>query len=60
MKKENPIYSKDDLCYALECAAEFLDCEEWPENDGGKQQAAYKEAAKIIRKISKSIYRKPD
>lgn len=45
------IYSDSDLDYAFEQAIDFLECEEWPQNDGGAQVEAYREAAKQIRKI---------
>lgn len=41
-----------DLVYALENAAEFLDNEEWPDDDGGKQEAANREAARRIRAMA--------
>lgn len=41
-----------DLVYALENAAEFLETEQWPEDDGGKQHAANDYAAKLIRKLA--------
>lgn len=40
----------DDLMYAYEQAADFLDAEEWPEDDGGAQVAAYREVAKRLRR----------
>ena len=40
----------DDIAYAYECAAEFLEAEEWPEEDGGAQVAAYREVAKRLRR----------
>ena len=57
-KKPEPIFSSDDLAYAFECAADFLEAEEWPENDGGKQVAAYREAAKRVRKQADYYRRK--
>lgn len=53
--KPKPIYEPNDLLFAIDAAAEFLDMEEWPEQDGGKQVAAYREAAKLIRKMGKRI-----
>jgi len=55
MAKNKPKFSTDDLAFAFECAAEFLEAEEWPENDGGAQVAAYREAAKRIRKTAKKL-----
>jgi hypothetical protein len=57
-KKPKPIYTTSDLAYAFECAANFLDAEEWPENDGGVQVAAYREAAKRIRRQAERYYKK--
>lgn len=48
----------DDLAYAFECAADFLEAEEWPEDDGGKQVAAYREAAKRVRRQADHYRRK--
>lgn len=42
-------FTADDLEFALENAAGFLEAEEWPELDGGAQVAANQEAAKRIR-----------
>ncbi len=47
----------DDLAYAFDCAADFLEQEEWPENDGGVQVAAYREAARRIRRIAARVGR---
>jgi len=55
MKKKPQIWTNDDLAYALEQAAEFLDMEEWPTNDGGAQVAAYREAARRIRRMADRI-----
>lgn len=44
-----------DLIYALQNAAEFLELEEWPDDDNGAQEAANREAAKRIRKMAKRI-----
>lgn len=40
----------DDIAYAYECAADFLEAEEWPEDDGGATIAAYREVAKRLRR----------
>ena len=48
-------WTYDDLHWALEYAADMLDTEEWPEDDGGKQVAAYREAAKRIRRMAKRL-----
>ena len=45
----------DSLAFALECAADFLDQEEWPEDDGGAQMAANREAAKRIRRMARRL-----
>ena len=50
-----PNWTQDDLRYALELAADFLEMEEWPEDDGGYQVAAYREAAKRIRRMAKRL-----
>lgn len=42
----------DDIAYAYECAADFLEAEEWPEADGGAQVAAYREVAKRLRRAA--------
>ncbi len=39
----------DDILYAYELAADFLEAEEWPEDDGGAQVAAFREVAKRLR-----------
>lgn len=51
-KKNKKIWNNDDLHYAYMAAINFLKMEEWPEDDGGKQVAAYKEAAKRIQKMA--------
>ena len=52
-KKKQPVWTVDDLCYALENAAEFLEDEEWPEPaDKAAQEAANREGACRIRKMS--------
>jgi len=48
-------WNSDDLYYALEQAADFLENEEWPEPDGGAQVAANREAAKRIRRMAKRL-----
>lgn len=48
-KTQLPKPEHDDLLYAYECAADFLEAEEWPEADGGRQVAAYREVAKRLR-----------
>ena len=48
-------FDNGDLAYALDNAAEFLENEEWPDDDGGVQEAANKEAAKRIRRMSKRL-----
>lgn len=53
MGKKKPKFTADDLEFALENAAAFLEAEEWPESDGGAQEAANKEAAKRIRAMVK-------
>ena len=50
-----PKWNTDDLHYALSLAADFLENEEWPEDDGGAQVAAYKEAAKRVRRMAKRL-----
>lgn len=55
-KKPSKLWTKDDLAYAFECAADFLEQEEWPEDDGGAQVAAYREAAKRIRRMTDRLY----
>lgn len=47
-----PKPTADDLMYAYEQAADFLDAEECPEDDGGAQVAAYREVAKRLRRVS--------
>jgi len=53
--KKSKSFKTFDLIFALENAAEFLEFEEWAENDGGAQEAANREAAKRIRKMAKRI-----
>jgi len=52
MARGAPRISPSDLAYAYECAADFLEMEEWPEDDGGAQVAAYREAARRIRRMA--------
>ena len=47
-----PVPKADDLVFAYECAADFLEAEEWPEDDGGAQVAAYREVAKRLRRAA--------
>lgn len=47
----------DDLAYAFDRAADFLEQEEWPEDDGGVQVAAYREAARRIRRVAARVGR---
>lgn len=54
-KRQAPKPEKDDLLYAYECAADFLDAEEWPEDDGGRQVAAYREVARRLRATAARI-----
>ena len=49
---ELPKPKADDIAYAYECAADFLEAEEWPEDDGGAQVAAYREVAKRLRRLA--------
>jgi hypothetical protein len=53
--KNIKIWNNDDLAYALNLAAEFLEMEEWPDYDGGKQETAYREAAKRIRRLADKV-----
>ncbi len=58
MKTKNttkPKWKNDDLYYALSQAADFLLNEEWPEDDGGAQVAAYREAAKRVRRMAERL-----
>lgn len=57
-KKSTWLWTSDDLAYAFECAADFLEAEEWPEDDGGAQVAAYREAAKRVRRMADRLYAK--
>jgi hypothetical protein len=50
-------FSHYDLIYALDNAAEFLENEQWPEDDGGAQEAANREAAKMIRAAANKVAR---
>ena len=49
---ELPKPKADDIAYAYDCAADFLEAEEWPEDDGGAQVAAYREVAKRLRRAA--------
>jgi ubiquinone biosynthesis protein UbiJ len=59
-KQRAQLWTKDDLAYAFECAAEFLEAEEWPEDDGGAQVAAYREAAERVRRMADRLYKRVD
>lgn len=50
--QHQPVPKADDIAYAYECAADFLEAEEWPEDDGGAQVAAYREVAKRLRRAA--------
>jgi hypothetical protein len=53
------IFELDDLLYALENAAEFLDNEEWPEPETkASQEAANREGAKRIRRMMRRLANK--
>ncbi len=52
MRKTPKLWSNDDLAFAFNAASDFLLMEEWPEDDGGAQVAAYREAAKRIRRMA--------
>lgn len=54
-KSRKRLWTNDDLAYALNNAAEFLESEEWPEDDGGQQCAANREAAKRIRRMADRV-----
>lgn len=45
-------FTYNDLCHALEEAADFLDLQEWPGDDNGAQNAANREGAARIRKMA--------
>lgn len=36
---QKPKFTADDLMYAYESAADFLENEEWPEDDGGARHS---------------------
>lgn len=47
-------FTIDDLCFALEYAADFIEAEEWNEPaDRERIEAAYKEVGKRLRRMSK-------
>jgi len=49
-------FTAHELCFSLECAAEFLENEEWPDPEDREQQmAAYQEAAIRIRRMAARI-----
>lgn len=52
MPSKPKLWSNDDLAFAFNAACDFLLMEEWPEDDGGAQVAAYREAAKRIRRMA--------
>lgn len=52
MGKTPKLWSNDDLAFAFEAARDFLLMEEWPEDDGGAQVAAYREAARRIQRMA--------
>ena len=63
-KPTRPIETKngfdlDDLLYALENAAEFLETEQWPEPETKPyQEAANREGAKRIRRMCRRLNNK--
>ena len=48
-------YNDTDLIYAINLAADALDLEEWHEEDGGSQEAAYREVSKRLRKMADRV-----
>lgn len=52
MPSKPKLWSNDDLAFAFNAACDFLLMEEWPEDDGGVQVAAYREAAKRIGRMA--------
>lgn len=52
MPSKPKLWSNDDLAFAFNAACDFLLMEEWPEDDGGAQVAAYREAARRIRRMA--------
>lgn len=62
MTRRTNKFGVDDLLYAPENAAEFLELEEYPHDDGteteGQQEAANREAAKRIRRMAKRLLNK--
>jgi len=53
---EKQPYTKDDLIFALEYAADFIDAEEWNElADRAAVEAAYKEVGRRLRKMAKRV-----
>ncbi|WP_460199057.1 hypothetical protein ACE15N_21900 (plasmid) [Xanthomonas campestris pv. passiflorae] len=58
-KKPPKLWDNDDLAFAFNSAADFLEMEEWPEDDCGRQVAAYKEAARRIRRMADRLYIQP-
>ena len=55
-KTEKPKWVLDDLIFALENSAEFLEMEEFPDN--GEQELANKEGAKRIRAMANRLNKK--
>lgn len=53
--KPQRLWTELDLIFAFECAADFLENEEWPDEDGGAQVAAYREAARRVRRMATRV-----
>jgi len=51
-KQSSKRWTLADLAFAYEQAADFLSSEEWPEDDGGRQVAAYREVGRRLRATS--------
>lgn len=50
---------KDSIIYALDCAAEFLQNEEWPvPEEKQEMREAYKDASKLIEILADNYYNK--
>lgn len=56
MAKKKQEFDIDDLLYAYSVAADCIDNEEWAEDDGGKQVAAYREVAKRLRRTATRVW----
>ena len=56
-KTEKPKWVLDDLIFALENSAEFLEMEEFP--DESEQELANREGAKRIRTMANRLNRRP-